>query len=200
MKKLTPVFTALLIVLLTAFKADNLPALFSDRLSRSQLVFTPPGGYTEIPVISNRQMHYEYALKNPAKNFEVRYAVMPLDSVFMQFEAMQKDKNSVNVNTIGPNKLYYGAFLATMANISGGTKPPKIDAFPTEAVKHDFNADWGAFGVCEVGVEFGKGYKYCMGVAIHKDNLADAYYFYLTNDATDFQTELVPIFYAMKFK
>jgi hypothetical protein len=200
MKKLTLLSTVLLFILLTALRADNLPALFSNRLNRAQLTFTSPDQYKAVPIISNGQMHYEYALKHPDKNFEVRYAVAPLDSLFIQFEAMQKDKNSVSANMIGPNKLYYGAFLTTMINISNGTKQPTIQEYPVEAVKHDFNADWGAFSFCYVGGEFGKGYKYCMGVALHKDNLADAYYFYLTNNTDDFQTTLVPIFYAMKFK
>ena len=198
MKKLAPFITVLLITLLPAFKADNLPTLFSNRLNRAQLNFIPPDQYKEVPVIKNGQMHYEYALKHPDKNFEVRYAVTPLDSVFLQFYAMQKDKNSINV--VGPNKLYYGAFVAIMANISGGLQPPKIQIFPTESVKTEFNADWCATGLCEVKGDFGKGYKYCMAVAIHKDNLGDAYIFYLTDNAEDFQTLLLPVFYAMKFK
>jgi hypothetical protein len=197
MKKLAPIFTVLLICLLTAFKADNLPALFVDRLSRAQMTFTPPAGYNEVPVIKNGQMHYEYALKHPDKNFEARYAVAPLDSILLQFEAMKKDKNTVMA--VGPNKLYFTSFMATMMNISGGAMQ-KIQPFPPDAVKHEFNADWGASSVCEVKGAFGQGYKYCMAVAIHKDNLADAYYFYLADDVNDFRTLLVPIFYAMKFK
>ena len=143
-------------------------------------------------------MHYEYALKHPDKNFEIRYAVMPLDSVFLQYDSLEKNKNPGDVN-LNPNKLYYGAFLATMANISGG-KPPKVEVYPNDAVKNEFNADWGAFGLCEVRGEFGKGYKYCMAVAIHKDNFADAYYFYLTDNAADFQALLPLVFHALKFK
>jgi len=199
MKKLTPLFTLLLITLLTAFKADNLPALFSNRLSRSQLTFTAPEGYKEVPVISNGQMHYEYAIKSRDKNFEVRYAVTPLDSIFIQIKAMKNDTNLVHVTAVSPNKLYYASFLAAMANISGGGQP-KVQAFPPAAVKHDFNADWGASSVCEVSGEFGKGYKYCMAVAIHKDNLADAYVFYLADNLQDIQALMDPIFYNMKFK
>jgi hypothetical protein len=199
MRKLTLLGISLLIIVLTAFKSDNLPALFSDRLSRSQLVFDPPAGYTEVPVVKNGQMHYEYALKNTDKNFEVRYSVMPLDSVFIQFEAMKNDKNAVSINMIGPNKLYYGSFVATMANIGGGVRAT-MQPFPVEAVKHDFNADWGASSLCEAKGDFGKDYKYCMAVAIHKDNLADAYCFYLCDNLVDLQTLMPPIFYAMKFK
>jgi hypothetical protein len=199
MKKLTLLFTVSLIILLTAFKGDNLPALFSNRLSRAQMTFTPPDGYKEVPVIPNGQMHYEYALKHPDKNFEVRYAVMPLDSLFIQSEAIKNDKNSTVVSMVSRNRLYEALFSATMANISGGQQP-NIQAFPTAAVNHDFNAGWGASSVCEVSGDFGKGYKYCMAVAIHKDNLADAYYFYLADNKDDIRNLMDPIFYAMKFK
>lgn len=200
MIKLRSLFIVSLIVLFTGFKTNNLPAFFSDRLARAQLTFVTPDHYKEVPIIKNTQMHYEFAIKHPDKDFEVRYAVVPLDSVFIQFNAMRNDKNSVNVNLVGPNKLYEAAFLATMYNINGGSKPPQINPFPEKAVKHDFNADWGATGICEVGGDFGKGYKYCVGVAIHKDNLADAYCFFLSNNTEDFESLMSPIFYNLKFK
>ena len=42
MKNLTQLCTALLIILLIGFKADNLPTLFSNRLGRAKMTFTPP--------------------------------------------------------------------------------------------------------------------------------------------------------------
>ena len=201
MKKLQILFACSAFFFITSFKSDNLPSLFANRLNRAKMTFTAPDGFTEISVVKNSQMHYEYALKHPTKDFEVRYAVVPLDSVFIQFDAMQKNQsNGGTYMTIGPNKLYYGAFVSTMANISNGTQR-NVMPFPSDAVKNEFNADWGASGVCEVAGEFGKGYKYCTAVAIHKDNLADAYYFYLTNNASDFTPDnMIPIFHAMKFK
>jgi len=198
MKKFLPCFSLLFICLLTALKSDNLPALFSNRLARAQMTFIPPENYVELPLIKNGQMHYEYALKNPNKNFEVRYAVMPLDSVFIQFESFKKNQKPGDV-LLSPNKLYEGSFGAIIANISGGQQP-QIQLFPKDAIKNEYNADWGAFALCEVSGEFGKGYKYCMAVAIHKDDLGDAYYFYLTDNSSDFQNLLEPIFHAMKFK
>ncbi len=165
------------------------------------MTFMPPPGYIEVPVVKNSQMHYEYAIKDTSRNFEIRYAINPLDSVFIQFNAMQKNQESGGtVMMIGPNKLYYGAFVSTMGNISNGTRH-QIRVFPTDAVKNEFNADWGASGFCEVAGDFGKGYKYCSAVAIHKDSLADAYYFYLGNNPSDFVPDrLIPIFHALKFK
>ena len=198
MKKTLWLFACCALLAATSFKSDNLPSIFADRLNRAKMTFTPPDGFIEAPVIKNSQMHYEYALKDPSKDFEVRYAVAPLDSVFIQFDAMQKDGTTHMV--VGPNQLYYGAFVSTMGNISNGTAH-HVGPFPADAVKTEFNADWVASGFCEVAGDFGKGYKYCTAVAIHKDSLADAYYFYLGNNLSDFTPEhLIPIFHAMKFK
>jgi hypothetical protein len=159
------------------------------------MIFTPPPQYIEVPVMANSQMHYEYALRHPNEDFEVRYSINPLDSVFIQFNAMKNSTTSF----VTPNKLFYGAFLTTMANIGNG-KRTNIGTFYPNEVKMTYNADWAAFCYCKPTGDFGKGYKFCLGVAIHKDSLADAYYFYLCNDTTKFQTLAVPIFSAMKFK
>jgi hypothetical protein len=198
MKKVLFLLASCSLLFISSFKPGTLPALFADRLNRAKMTFAAPDGFIEVPVVKNGQMHYEYALKDTSKNFEVRYSVAPLDSVFIQFNAMQKDGNTHMV--IGPNQLYYGAFVTTMANISNGTAR-HVGPFPADAVKNEFNADWGASSFCEVAGDFGKGYKYCTAVAIHKDNLADAYYFYLGNNLSDFTpNKLIPIFHAMKFK
>ena len=197
MKKLPLLFACCALFFVTSFKSDNLPSLFADRLNRAKMIFIPPNGFIEVSIIKNSQMHYEYALKDPTKGLEVRYAVAPLDSVFIQFDAMQKGGTHM---VVGPNQLYYGAFVSTMANISNGTAR-HVGPFPADAVKNEFNADWGASSFCEVAGDFGKGYKYCTAVAIHKDSLADAYYFYLSNNLNDFMPDnLIPIFHAMKFK
>lgn len=187
-----------LFVFILGFRSNNLPPVFLDRLNRAHMSFEAPKGFIEMPLVKNGQMHYEYALKDTTRDLEIRYAIAPLDSIFIQFNQMEKAGSHM---VIGPNKLYYGAFLSTMSNISNGDRRPQIGAFPAQAVKEEFNADWGGSGFCDPGGEFGKGYKYCLGVALHKDSLADAYYFYLTNNMANFsQTSLIPVFHAMKFK
>jgi len=198
MKKILLLFACCSLFLITSFRISGLPSLFADRLNRGKMTFEPPAGFVEVPVIKNSQMHYEYALKDLSKDFEIRYAVAPLDSVFIQFDQMQKNGNTHMV--VGPNQLYYGSFVSTMANISNGTAR-SVGPFPEDAVINEFNANWGASSFCEVTGEFGKGYKYCDAVAIHKDSLADAYYFYLSNNLNDFTPDhMIPIFHTMKFK
>jgi hypothetical protein len=51
-----------------------------------------------------------------------------------------------------------------------------------------------------VGKEFGQNYKYCMLVALHKSNIGDAYYFYLSDTKDDFNNNMDPAFHSLKFK
>lgn len=196
--KLKPLLIIACFVLLSAFKSDNLPTSFTDLLARAQITFIPPPGLVEVAPIKNSQMLYQYALKFPDKNFEVRYTVRPLDSMVNQYNDWLKNKKAGSAR-IDPNKIHAAALYAVMMNISGGSRPPVIKPFDSVAVKKEFHADWGATGVCVPGGDFSKGYKYCEVVAIHKDNMGDAYYFYLSDDASYYQSLLIPIFYAMKF-
>jgi hypothetical protein len=194
--KMKAILSVLLFLILTSFKSDNsLPETFNELLKRSGLVFDSPLGLIPVKIIENRQMNYEYALKYPNKNFEIRYAIRPLDYLLNQFE---KSKKSGEIS-INPNKLYSSSLQATVLNISGG-KLTDIAQFDKNAVKQDFNADWGATTFLDVGKEFGQNYKYCMDVAIHKDNLADVYIFYLSDTKIGFNELIEPAFHSLKFK
>ena len=189
------ILSILLFVVLTSFKSDNsLPETFNDLLKRSGLVFNSPSDLVPTKLIENRQMNYEYALKYPNKNFEVRYAIRPLDNLLNEYN--KKTGSAISVN---PNKLYGTSLQATVLNISGGNLS-EIAQFDKNAVKQEFNADWGGTTFLEVGKEFGQNYKYCMVVAIHKDNLADAYIFYLSDTKEGFSELVEPIFHSLKFQ
>jgi hypothetical protein len=94
-------FAAFIIVSLSF----NLPNIFSSLLKRAEMTFQNPSGFTETKVISNNQMEYEYAVKHPKKNFEVRYAIRPLDIAMQEYRKAEKNKKTGDVN-ISPNKIY----------------------------------------------------------------------------------------------
>lgn len=110
----------------------------------------------------------------------------------------EKNKQPGEIN-MSPNKLYQGSFVAIAINIAGGKMLKGSSKFPPEAIKAEFNADWGAMTMVEAGKEFGQDYKYCMMVAIHKDDVADAYYFYLANDQQTLKELMQPVFHSLKF-
>jgi hypothetical protein len=188
----------LLLLALMSFDSSQLPKKFSSLLERAQLTFEAPEGLKPTKIIENRQMNYEYALKYPATDFEVRYAIRPLDNLLKDYEQKEKNKQPGDIN-IHPNKLYNSLLQATILNISGG-QLPEIKVFDKNAVKQEFNADWGALSFVELGKEFGQDYKYCLVVAIHKEDVADAYFFYLSKSRDRFDELMQPAFHSLKFK
>jgi len=189
--------TGLSLIILTSFSLSDLPKAFTELLGRAKMTFEKPIGLVETDPIENEQMNYEYALITKSKDFEVRYAIRPLDELINEYNENKKNgKLGVSVH---PNKLYSTAFEATVLNISGGQFPePTI--FDKEAVKEEFNADWGATSFVEVGKEFGQDYKYCVVVAIHKDNSGDAYCFYLSKNKANISDNMEKLFHLLKFK
>ena len=198
MKTLKFLLIGTMIVFSTSFKSDELPKPFSDLLERAQMTFDKPAGLVETELIENRQMNYEFAVKYPDKNFEVRYAIRPLDNLIKDYEEKVKNKGPHDIY-IHPNTYYSALLRVTVLNIAGG-KEYKATEFDKRAVKSEFNADWGAITLVEVGSEFGQKYKYCMVVAIHKDNAGDAYYFYLSDSKVDFNKLMQPAFHSLRFK
>lgn len=188
----------LVFFLLTSFTSGTLPKEFTRLLKQGGLVFTAPEGMVETPVIANRQMNYEYAVKYPGKSFEVRYAIRPLDNLIKDHEKNEKNKKPGDVY-IHPNTLYSSLFQVTLLNISGG-QLPEITEFGKEAVKGEFNADWGAVALVEVGKEFGQNYTYCLAVSIHKNDAADAYFFYLSDSREEIEELMDTAFHSLKFK
>lgn len=197
MNKITTVAMGLFLIVLTSFTTENTTSAFQEKLLKAKMTFEMPKGFQETAIIANNQMNYEYAIKHIEKNFEVRFALRPLDDLLKAYHEKESNKKPGEVN-VNPNKFYQGSFVATAMNISGG-KMPKGSPFPQEAVKAEFNADWGAMTIVEAGKEFGQEYKYCMLVAIHKDNIADAYYFYLANDQETLKELVQPVFHCLKF-
>ena len=198
MNKIKFFIAGLCFVILSSFSSDNLPKKFTDLLDRSALNFNQPDQYSETEVIENPQMNYEYAIINNAKDFEIRYAIRPLDDRIKNYNEREKNKKSGDIN-IHPNKLHAATFQAVVFNVSGG-KFPKIGEFNPESVKKEFNADWGALTMVEVGKEFGTDYKYCLLITIHKDDVGDAYCFYLSNTQEGITKNLQAPFHSLKFK
>jgi hypothetical protein len=186
------------ITLLTNFKLPDLPKEFLQLLERASMKFDEPTGYKRINPIENNQMNYEIAYKHPTKRFEVRYAIRPMDNLLKEHQIREKSKNKGDIN-IHPNKWYKSVFEATILNISGG-QLPEYSIFDKEAVKREFNADWGATVGVTLEKEFGQGYKYCLVVFIHKDNLGDAFVFYLYDNKDLISEEMMPVFHNLKFK
>lgn len=187
----------LLFALSTAFAQQTPSQTFKDLLKRGKMKFEMPSLYQIIPTYDNPHMNYELALEYPMMEMEVRYAIRPLDSYLKEYKAFKK-RNNPSEQMVEPNALYQSLFIATVANISG--EFPEYQEFPPTAVKNEFNADWGATAFVSVRPEFGQKYKYCLVVAIHKDNVGEAYIFFMANDNEVISNHLMTAFHSLSFK
>ena len=107
--------------------------------------------------VKNRQMNWELAYRHPSKKFEVRYAIRPMDNHLKEYKKAEATKNPGDIN-IHPNKWFKSTFEATVLNISGG-QLPEYGIFDKNAVKSEFNADWGATITVNVIKEYGHAFK-----------------------------------------
>ena len=181
----TPV-KLLFVLLILCFHADAqvLSIPFQRLLAQTQMQFSIPPDFTPVPVRTNGDVVYDFAVKSRSTALEIRYRIWPVDKT-------QKNPNAV-----------YEPMLVTMEmNISNG-KMIQPKRYPPESVKKEFGADAGCTGMVPAHSQFGKGFTACLISVIHKDDVADAYVFYLYNTADEimgaFSTD--KIFHALKFK
>lgn len=185
-----------------------LPDTFQNVLDLAGMTFTTPKDAIPIPVVKNRQMHYEYAITFKDQPFEVRYSVAPLG--YTVAEAYTGGKGVTPKKSDKDDDLMSKTMaMAVIFNAAGGAVNPdtKIGYFPPEAVKKEFGADWGGTAVIEIkNNSFGTEYKYGVVTILHKKDVASAYIFYLSDNKENIMnlmTELIAKtggFYALKFK
>lgn len=202
MKKRGWLLLTIMGIIICSFVSDNLPKDFKAVLERAHMTFEAPSGFVSTKVIENDQVGYNYAMKlqDPDKKFEVRYLIMPLDSMILDYNESLKDTSR---KVLEPNKLFRSMMLVVALNAAGGMTDggyPDIESFDSAAVKNEFNADMGKVTFITLGKEFGQNYKACMIVGIHKNNVADAYYFYLAEEKSDIPELMKGPFHSLKFK
>ncbi len=173
-------FVALMMLVLNCSAQDILSNAFNDRLTRANMLFNRPDSFVSIPVTPNKQVLYEYAVKHVNKNVEVRYIVNPLDIQLKSYNELVKNKKPGEV-LIDPNTSYLAYFYSMLKSISG-SPPANFTAINEERAKKNFQADWAAFTFINLNKEFGQNYKYCLVVALHKNNSGDAYCIYLSDE------------------
>ena len=173
-----------------------LPKEFADALHRAGMTFTVPDSLQPTAVIANHSANYQYAIKYPGRNFEIRYAVKPTDSLWAAFN--QLGPLSLNERRTNPDSTYISAFQTVIINCAHGGIP-RITDFEAAAVKAEFGADWGGTVIIQPRKEFAQEYKYCMIVAIHKNKAGYAFIYYLSDKDEGFNDLVLPVFHALKF-
>jgi hypothetical protein len=195
-------------VIANAQAVDSTEIKFKKVLEENHMEFTMPAGTTVIPIVKNRQVRYDYAVKFNDKPIEIRYSVFSLGNRVADYKKFLKDHppGSAMADPNASSK----TFAYTVAlNVGGGVMDPKIgfNAFPPEHVKPEFGADWGGTWIVPIkNNSFGTEYKVCIMISLHRNDIADAYIMYLGNSGPELfnmfkdNAGLGGLFYALKFK
>ena len=170
-------------------QSQILPKNFQRLLQQTSMQYSVPPGFLPTPVIENDDVAYDFAVKSTTRKLEIRYRIRPIE------------KQGQQDSYADPEFLFNGILMTMALNISDGQLvEPK--PFPEESVKSEFGADAGSFCAFRTDSEFGEGYEKCSMSAFHKDNVADAYVFYLFDDLKTLSEALLTdrVYHALKFR
>jgi len=196
MKQLKFIALALLVLLLSNQGFSQNLKEFEALVKECGMSLSIPEVFVPGPIVANKNMDYDYAVKYPDKDFVLRYAIRPiLYKVYTNDSLKKVMESKVQVR----NTSYEANMKAVLYDISGGYDY-EFKAFEKTAAMDEFGADWGAITLVELRSDFGKGYRFCMVVALHKNNVGDAYLFFLANKQDAFPTGMRPLFHSLRFE
>jgi hypothetical protein len=170
---------------------------FKSKLANCKMKLNIPTGYIESKVIENHDMGYDYAIKSQDNDFELRYAIRPITQTTY---ANDTEKKMMEDHIAFRNSSYKVILMTIIINVAGGDQATKLQVYDESAVKKEFNADWGATTIVETKSDFGKGFKTCMIVTIHKKDVADAYFFFMFSTKEQFMKYALPLFHSLQFE
>ena len=145
--------------------------------------------FAPAPIIDNEHMNYELAARRAQPDLEIRYAIRTFDP-------------SPREPTVAPEAMAGPMLTATLLNITAQQSDIlDFTEFPPDAVKNEFNADWGATALVIPKKEFSADFDTCMVVYIYKKRVG-AFMFYLFNSTS--QDAAIKgwqdVYYALRFR
>jgi hypothetical protein len=186
-KKTVPILCAAILLGVFSVQAQGVPRSFDGLLRPNGMQYALPPGFTVTPVVENGDVVYDFAIKSSTSKLEIRYRIWPVDMT---------NRGGANRNRI------YPLMVRTMGlNISNG-QTMQIKQYDPGDVRMEFGADGGATGTVRLDSKFGEGYKICMISVIHKDDLCDAYTFFLCDDPDVLMKALFAdrVYHALRFR
>ena len=157
-----------------ASDATDLAPSFQGLVSESGMVFQPPQGFRQVDAEVSPLFPHEHALNNAADTLQVRYAIRPLSRI-------QVDYQDPHSSTPDPNHMFPLMFQSLVTRLSHGGHSPTRE-YPPDQAKQKFHAHWAAASVFDLHSEMQGGFSQALLIAMHKNQLADAYVLYLFND------------------
>lgn len=176
MRKLISVILLTLLwpALATSAAQQQTREAFQDLLEESGLRIEPRPGYVEVPVQASSLLPYEHALRHESGALELRFIVRPLQRITIEY-------NDPHNAMPEPNHLFPLLFESITNQLAVGSHTPSSVFSETEA-QQNFNAHWAAVSVFDIDPDYSGGYRNGLLVALHKNELADAYALFLFND------------------
>lgn len=147
---------------------------FDELVAESGMRFELPAGFREADRRANPLFTYDKAVRNRDDSIEIRYAVRPLGRIEIDYE----DPHS---SAPDPNHMFPLMFQSMVTLLSDGRHSPTRE-YPRDQAREKFSADWAAAAVFDVSPRFDTDHKQALVIALHKNQLADAYSVFLFDD------------------
>ena len=170
-------FVLCLIFIVQAGIASSSINDFSNLLAESELVFSKPENYEELPPGANDVLNYEKAIRSPDQQLEIRFAIRPINRMTIDYE----DPHGAVPD---PNHIFPLVFESLISRLSQGRYSPSRE-YSSEDAKKYFNADWAAVAVFDASPEFKTNFKQGFALALHKSRVSDAYIVFLYNNYSE---------------
>ncbi len=151
---------------------------FAALLLESGLRLDARDDLVEVPVLGDAILPYEHALRHASGRLELRFIVRPLARITIEYE----DPHNAAPE---PNHLFPLLFesMTNALSVDGADTPSTV--FTEAEAKRSFNADWAAVAAFDVDPDYAGGFRNALLVAMHKNELADAYTLFLYDDYTE---------------
>jgi hypothetical protein len=168
---------------------DNVSAL----LKRTHAIYDAPPGYNPVEVKENPDVKYHYAVIHPSKESEIRYFILPFDSIPGEKNADVKIKHD--------ETFAYSVFFADVLNLRGVADKnlPDMYEIKEEKLEKNYNADKGWITYIEAKSQFAQGYRYCMVTCLYKKGIGLVEVFHLATDKKWFTAEPQITPFTMRF-
>ncbi len=150
------------------------PVGLRDLMQEAGLTYLLPADYLPIQIDSYPQFPHELAIEHRDKLIQVRYSIRPLSRIEIDYE----DPHNAAPE---PNHIFTMIFTSLIGHLSIGGNTPHRE-YSTAEAQEKFNADWAALSLFDVDPEYSRDYRHAFLLAIHKNNLSDAYLVILFND------------------
>jgi hypothetical protein len=155
-------------------KAKTGPLSYADSLLvKCNMELRPLKGMDEVELEFMHKIPHHIAFDNKAEKYQVRYYFSPLDKMIESYNESIKRKSQ----HMKPNDLCKSMIRIVVLNASNNETSDHQVVNPQLFT----NADWEATASVNVGYK-SVNYKYCYIISLHRDNMADAYIYILSDD------------------